>query len=151
MRKEKRVYFYQTLKNSAQDVLAIVGEDHLPDRGLQQARTIVKDLESIRNVPKKFDVRSHFLIGTVLLAIKNQWPLAKPFVEYARKNIVLSNPWSRGHCTTTIRLKYSTMDVNGETAYSLILHQNLPPTNNPTRDMTLSRKIFDLSSKTEIL
>ena len=57
-------------------------------------RNILKDLESKRNVPKRSDIYNNFLIGKVLLSIKNKSASAKQFLQYAKEDVRYSKSYA---------------------------------------------------------
>ena len=65
-------------------------EENIPDGDLDHMRNILKDLFEKRNVPKRLDIQHHYIIGKVLLTIKNQANSTQQFLEHAKTNVGFS-------------------------------------------------------------
>jgi len=90
----KSTSFYQRLKESAGDLFHLPLEENIPDGDLDHMRNILKDLFEKRNVPKRMDIQHHFMIGKVLLTIKNQTNSTKQFLEHAKTDVGYSKSYS---------------------------------------------------------
>ena len=86
--------FYKKLKESSGYDLPLPNEENLPDGDLHNMRDILKDLHSKTDIPRRLTTIHCFLIGKVLLAIKNKSKTTKEFLQYAKEDVKYSKSYS---------------------------------------------------------
>jgi len=71
-KRERFEIFYNKLKASVGSVTPIPVEENIPDGDIPELTIILRDLYSKKDVPKRLETTHSYLIGKVLLALKNK-------------------------------------------------------------------------------
>jgi hypothetical protein len=90
----KALEFYQKLKEHTGDISLLPQEENIPDGDLVHMRNILKNLESKRDIPRRMIINHCFLLGKVLLAIKNKAKSSTLFLEHAKHDVGFSKSYS---------------------------------------------------------
>lgn len=90
---QKETEFYLNMKKTANFNHAVHSENQIPDSDVETMRTILKDLHSGLSASKRQNIFQYYLIGKVLLTIKNKC-IGKTFSTYIKQDIGFSQSHS---------------------------------------------------------
>ncbi len=94
--KKRSQAFYNMMKSSVGDIFLLPAEDNIPTGDTTNMRNILKDLHCKRDVPKRMAIYQCYLIGKVLLNLKNILGVGKvrKLLEYVKEDVGYSKSYS---------------------------------------------------------